>query len=193
MLNRQSCGSPNRAFHLSCNQINTNSSLAFCNFCKKKERRKRFCEAALPVAVLGWVSLVFMCLEEILIFTADCLSHWPCSPGVEETILALMVCQCCFFVLLQPWGSHRWIPEKVQALKTSNSGRGLQCFLGFANFHRDFVTRFTSVAAPLNTVIFSNVSLSWSPAAENLLNIGLKAQSIPEMDAIVGGHYPPAQ
>lgn len=64
---------------------------------------------------------------------------------------------------------------EVQAVKTPSSGRAYQCFPGFANFHGDFITGFSCVAALLNarhskTEVYSvlqqqrpNPSLGWMP------------------------------
>lgn len=44
--------------------------------------------------------------------------------------------------------------------------KGLQCFLGFANFYHRFIRGFSSVAAPLTNMMNKSTNhLHWSPTA----------------------------
>lgn len=161
---RYSC-SPNRVVHLSCNEISTNSIPELCNRCSK-ERKERFCVTALPCTVSRWVGL-FLCAPK------------SSSSSLLTLFLTLVMFACCgrdyfsnrlfvsvvFSVLLSPSGSCRWMQPKVQVVKTHNSGRALQCFLGFAYFHGDFVAGFRPLAAPLNALNSYDICLSLSPAA----------------------------
>ena len=60
-------------------------------------------------------------------------------------------------------------PGKVRAVTewpTPSSRRGLQQFLGFANFYRRFIRNYSSVAAPLTALTSSKCSFEWGREAE---------------------------
>ena len=66
-------------------------------------------------------------------------------------------------------GSTRMDPEKIRAVvewPQPRNRKGLQSFLGFANFYRGFVRNYSTVAAPLTALTSSKVPYVWSPEAE---------------------------
>lgn len=59
-------------------------------------------------------------------------------------------------------------PEKVEAIKgweAPRSVKGVQSFLGFANFYRRFIKSFSEVAKPLNDLVKKDQSFRWTEAA----------------------------
>ncbi len=60
-------------------------------------------------------------------------------------------------------------PDRVQAVvdwPTPDSRKALQRFLGFANFYRRFIRRFSQLAAPLTALTSIKTPFRWSSAAE---------------------------
>ena len=60
-------------------------------------------------------------------------------------------------------------PEKISAIldwPVPTSVKGVQSFLGFANFYRKFIAHYSTLAAPLTNLTRKAVPFLWSPAAE---------------------------
>ena len=90
----------------------------------------------------------------------------------------------------------RMDPKKVEALRqwqSPTSVRGVRSFLGFANFYREFIPRFSEVAAPLTALTKKDLAFEWRPEAqaafERLIGAMLKAPALaawdPEAETIV--------
>ena len=65
-------------------------------------------------------------------------------------------------------------PEKVKAVEewpTPTDRRGLQRFLGFANFYRQFIRNYSSVAAPLTRLTSNKLRFEWGPQAEEAFRL----------------------
>ena len=57
-------------------------------------------------------------------------------------------------------------PAKVKAIVNWSrpaDGKAMQCFMGAANFHWDFLYEFAKIAAPLNDCHLENI-INWTPA-----------------------------
>lgn len=64
----------------------------------------------------------------------------------------------------------RMDPKKVEALRTweaPTSVRGVRSFLGFANFYREFIPRFSEVASPLTALTKKDQAFEWHEQAQN--------------------------
>jgi hypothetical protein len=60
-------------------------------------------------------------------------------------------------------------PEKVKAIKEWESPRsikGVRGFLGFANFYRQFIPKFSEIVRPLNELTKKNAAFSWTTECE---------------------------
>jgi hypothetical protein len=60
-------------------------------------------------------------------------------------------------------------PEKIKAVELweqPKSVKGVRSFLGFANYHRDFVPGFSQVAMPLTALTKKGVPFVWTPQCE---------------------------
>lgn len=56
--------------------------------------------------------------------------------------------------------------EAVQSWPFSTTIKELQCFLGFANFYHRFIQNYSSITAPITSLLKSNPkSLFWTPEA----------------------------
>ena len=65
-------------------------------------------------------------------------------------------------------------PEKVKAVEewpTPTDHRGLQRFLGFANYYRQFIRNYSSVAAPLTRLTSNKLRFEWGPQAEEAFRL----------------------
>jgi hypothetical protein len=60
-------------------------------------------------------------------------------------------------------------PEKVETIRTWEPPsiiRGVRGFLGFANYYREFIPRFSSIAQPLTNLTKKNVPFQWRDAEQ---------------------------
>lgn len=60
-------------------------------------------------------------------------------------------------------------PAKVEAVKsweTPKTVKGVRSFLGFANYYREFIPQFSTVAAPLTELTKKDAPFIWSPRCE---------------------------
>ena len=76
----------------------------------------------------------------------------------------------------------RMDPEKVAAIKAWESPKsitGIRSFLGFANFYRQFIGNFSSMAEPLTRLTGKNATFEWG-SAQQLAFDNLKAAFIAE-------------
>ena len=61
-------------------------------------------------------------------------------------------------------------PKKVEAItdwKTPRNVKGVQSFLGFANFYRRFIKSFSKIATPLTALTKKDVAFKWTEMAED--------------------------
>jgi len=60
-------------------------------------------------------------------------------------------------------------PAKVAAIRdwpTPSSVSDVQCFLGFSNFYRRFVRKYSHIAAPLTALLKKNTNFAWTASAQ---------------------------
>lgn len=87
-------------------------------------------------------------------------------------------------------------PEKIKAIdqwERPRTVRGVRSFLGFANYYRVFVPRFSEVAQPLTALTKKGVPFDWSPDCEQafktlktlLISAPILAQWDPERKTVV--------
>jgi hypothetical protein len=63
----------------------------------------------------------------------------------------------------------RMNPKKLESLtswKTPDSVKEVQIFLGFANFYRNFIANFSSLATPLTNLLKKDATFTWSTSAQ---------------------------
>ncbi|KJZ71335.1 hypothetical protein HIM_09271 [Hirsutella minnesotensis 3608] len=87
-------------------------------------------------------------------------------------------------------------PEKVQAIQQWQrpcSVKGVRSFLGFANYYRQFIPRFSNIAAPLTALTKKDAVFAWSKECDNafeelkalLTSAPVLAQWDPDRETIV--------
>jgi hypothetical protein len=65
-------------------------------------------------------------------------------------------------------------PEKIKAVQLwerPRTVRGVRGFVGFANYYRDFVPKFSDIALPLTTLTKKDVPFVWSPQCEQAFEL----------------------
>lgn len=65
-------------------------------------------------------------------------------------------------------------PKKVQTIldwQPPSSVRDVQCFLGFANFYRQFIKDFSKLALPLTKLTHKDKPFAWTPEADKAFNL----------------------
>lgn len=66
-------------------------------------------------------------------------------------------------------GQIRMDPQKIEAIlnwEAPKTVKGVQAFLGFANFYRRFIKDFSNLAAPLTQLTKKNVPFHWNQSAQ---------------------------
>ncbi|XP_044718750.1 reverse transcriptase (RNA-dependent DNA polymerase) domain-containing protein [Hirsutella rhossiliensis] len=87
-------------------------------------------------------------------------------------------------------------PEKVQAIQQwqrPRSVKGVRSFLGFANYYRQFIPRFSNIAAPLTALTKKDAVFAWSKECDKafeelkalLTSAPVLAQWDPDRETIV--------
>ena len=87
-------------------------------------------------------------------------------------------------------------PEKIEAIRNwvaPKTVKGVRGFLGFANFYRDFISRFSHIAAPLTALTRKGVPFHWTPLCEEafetikerLMTAPVLAQWDPDKETVV--------
>ncbi|PPQ81108.1 hypothetical protein CVT24_008812 [Panaeolus cyanescens] len=146
--------------------------------------------------------VVIVYMDDILIFTKDLASHRQIVNQVlqilQDNDLSLKPEKCLFeqseVEYLGVIVSHNCIrmdPKKVEAIRdwpAPRNKKDVQQFLGFVNFYRRFIDRFSTMAKPLNNLC-KNVPFLWSTdcqlAFENLKSgaCAMRSLAIPVDDA----------
>jgi hypothetical protein len=118
-------------------------------------------------------------LDNILIYSDDLEQH--CQhvrrilERVEEVGLTLKASKCEFHTdrmeylgyIISPMGMSM-DPEKVRAMaewREPMNVKGVQSFLGFANFYRRFIRDFTKIMTPLTKLTQKDIPWEWGNAA----------------------------
>ena len=119
-------------------------------------------------------------LDDILIFSQDARSHQGHVRKVLQRLLENRIfvkaekcefsCSTTTFLgYIVTAGSIAMDPEKVRAVEqwpTPTDRKALQRFLGFANFYRQFIRNYSSIAAPLTRLMSTKVGFSWGSEAD---------------------------
>ena len=120
-------------------------------------------------------------IDDILIFSETRREHEEHVRKVLRKLrdagLQIDIEKCAFFKtsvkylgLIITTEGIRMDPEKLSAIadwSIPRSVRDVQAFLGFANFYRRFIRRFSAIAAPLTTLTKKDVPFVWSPACQS--------------------------
>ena len=105
--------------------------------------------------------LVFVYLDNILIFSADEQTHIWHMTYVRQVLQRLLDNQ-----LFVSGDSIQMDPVMVRAVvdwPTPTSRKLVKHFLGFANFYRWLIRNFSTIAAPLHALTSPQVQFQWSP------------------------------
>ena len=119
-------------------------------------------------------------IDDILIYSETHQEHEKHVRKVLEKLreagLQLDIEKCAFFQqrvkylgLIISTDGIQMDPEKLTAVAdwaTPRSVRDVQAFLGFANFYRRFIHRFSAIAAPLTNLTKKDVPFVWSPSCQ---------------------------
>ena len=122
-------------------------------------------------------------IDDILIFTEGSLSEhrehvrkvFRC---LREAGLKVEIDKCEFETvstkylgfLIEAGKGVKMDPEKVKAIqewKPPTTVKGLRGFIGFANFYRRFIRRFSDIVAPLTDLTKKDVQYRWTPQAND--------------------------
>jgi len=125
-------------------------------------------------------SFVFVYLDDILIYSPDKDSHVHHVRQVLQNLLEnklYVKAEKCEFhaktvsflgFIIAP-GLIQMDPAKLSAVAKwpmPDNRKGVQRFLGFANFYRRFIRSFSAIASPLHVLTSPQVPFVWSPQAE---------------------------
>jgi len=115
-------------------------------------------------------------LDDILIFSQNLEDHWrhlqTILKRVEETGLTLKASKCVFHTMeieylgyvISPQGL-RMDEEKIRTIKEwkePTNVKGIQSFLGFANFYRRFIRDYSKITTPLSSLTRKEKGWEWS-------------------------------
>ena len=126
---------------------------------------------------------VFICLDDIRIFSKDSKEHTTHVRKVLQRLLEnrlfvkaekceFSCASTAFLGYVISSGSISMDPEKVQAMEKwpkPVDRKALQRFLGFANFYRRFIRSYSTIAAPLTRLMSTRVRFLWDEEAEKAL------------------------
>ena len=129
-------------------------------------------------------------MDDVLAYTSESEEkHWLIARSIltklEKAGLYLDIDKCEFLCkkvkylgfIIEAGESFSADPEKVKAIvewKAPVSVKGVRSFLGFANFYRCFVDKFSEIAAPLTNLTKKNLTRKWGEE-ENLAFERLKS------------------
>ena len=127
---------------------------------------------------------VIVYLDDILIYSTDTQEHVQHVRQVLEKLSqAQLFCKlekCLFHVSQVDFLGHRistegiqMDPEKTKAVQgwpVPSSIKEVQSFLGFANYYRRFIPRYTSLALPLTQLLHKDTLFHWDKAEQNAFN-----------------------
>ena len=142
--------------------------------------------AGAPAAFQKWINSVLsnflgdFCaayLDDIIIFSNDNLEdHWVKVSSVlsrlQEAGLRLDQRKCDFATkvtkylgfIVEAGIGIKMDPEKVKVITTwdpPKDVKGVRKFLGFANFYRSFISKFTDLISPLQLLVSKNIPFRW--------------------------------
>lgn len=124
---------------------------------------------------------VIVYLDDILIYSQDTEEHTlHVQQVLEKLSKAQLYCKlekCLFHAEQVDFLGHRisslgiqMDPEKtksIQSWPTPSSIKEVQSFLGFANFYRRFIPKYTSLALPLTNLLHKDTPFAWNKAQED--------------------------
>jgi hypothetical protein len=120
-------------------------------------------------------------LDDILIYSDDLEQHHQhvrrILERVEEVVLMLKVSKCEFHTdrmeylgyIISPTGMSMDL-EKVRAVaewREPTNVKGVQSFLGFANFYTRFIWDFSKITTPLTKLTRKDIPWEWGNAAQS--------------------------
>lgn len=102
--------------------------------------------------------------------TVDCLTRHNLTLNPEKLKLAYAALRCLGHFIseegVQP-DPDKW--DKVQAWEPPKNTKEMQAFLGLMNYFRDFIPRFSEVAAPLYALTYSrDIPRDWTDVHQRL-------------------------
>ncbi len=124
---------------------------------------------------------VIVYLDDILIYSQDTEEHTQHVKQVLEKLYqAQLYCKlekCIFHATQVDFLGHRISPQgiqmdpdktkSIQSWPTPSSIKEVQSFLGFANYYRRFISKYTSLALPLTQLLHKDTPFAWHPAQED--------------------------
>ena len=145
--------------------------------CNAPSSFQRYINDTLHGFLLDFVSAY---IDDILIYSKTRREHEIHVRQVLEKLrgagLQIDIEKCAFFQrsvkylgLIITTDGIRMDPEKLSAVADwaiPRSLREVQAFLGFANFYRRFIPRFSAIAAPLTNLTKKGIAFNWSPSCQ---------------------------
>jgi len=123
-------------------------------------------------------------LDDILIFSPNLEDHWRhvriILRQVEETRLTLKASKCefhtteteCLGYVISPKGlqMHEEMIRTIKEWKEPMNVKGIQSFLGFANFYRRFIRDYSKITTPLSSLTRKEKEWEWGDKQQEALN-----------------------
>jgi len=115
-------------------------------------------------------------LDDILIFLQNLENHWrhvrTILRRVEETGLTLKASKCEFYTTEIEYLGYVISPQRlrmdeekiwtIKEWKEPTNVKGIQSFLGIANFYRRFIRDYSKITTPLSTLTRKEKGWEWS-------------------------------
>jgi hypothetical protein len=159
---------------------------------------QRYMNSLMPEFLDKFVTIY---LDDLLIYSADLDEHRQHVRSVllklREAGLPVDIDKCEFHVqevkylglILTPQGL-KMDPTKVEVIQSWEQPRnvkGVQSFLGFANFYRRFIRNYSTIAGPLTALTRKDVAFEFGPKAQ----AAFKHLKDTFLDAPILAHYDP--
>ena len=146
--------------------------------------------------VLSGLNLAFGCLDDILVFSPDTVTHLQHLRCLFDKLraadLELKEIKCNFLKKHIQYLGHivsgegiTPLPEKLSSIKRMlppKSPKEVKQFLGLIGYYRKFVPRFSDLARPLNALMRKNTKFEWTQKCQDSFEL-LKTSLI--MDPIL--------